>query len=71
MIYKEISQLTGKTPLMELLNYEKEKKLNAKVVAKLEFFNPAGSSKDRVAVKMIDEAEKAGILKKGSVVIEP
>ena len=71
MIYKEISQLTGKTPLMELLNYEKEKKLNAKIIAKLEFFNPAGSSKDRVAVKMIDEAEKAGILKKGSVVIEP
>ena len=71
MIYKEISQLTGKTPMMELLNYEKEKNLNAKIVAKLEFFNPAGSSKDRVAVKMIDEAEKAGILKKGSVVIEP
>ena len=71
MIYKEISQLTGKTPMMELLNYEKEKNLNARIVAKLEFFNPAGSSKDRVAVKMIDEAEKAGILKKGSVVIEP
>ena len=71
MVYKQITQLTGKTPMMELCNYEKENELRAKIIGKLEFFNPAGSVKDRVAVKMIDEAEKTGILKEGSVVIEP
>lgn len=71
MVYKQITQLTGKTPMMELCNYEKESKLRAKIIGKLEFFNPAGSVKDRVAVKMIDEAEKEGLLKEGSVIIEP
>lgn len=71
MIYKKITDLVGKTPLMELCNYEKENNLSAKLIAKLECMNPAGSSKDRIAVKMIEEAEKQGILKKGSVIIEP
>lgn len=71
MIYTRITQLTGKTPLMELANFEKENKLSAKIIAKLELFNPAGSVKDRVAVKMIEEAEKKGLLKEGSVIIEP
>lgn len=71
MIYKQITEIVGKTPLMELCNYEKDNKLDAKIIAKLEFFNPAGSVKDRVAVKMIEEAERTGALKKGSVIIEP
>ncbi len=71
MICKQISELVGKTPLMELCNYEKENNLEAKIIAKLEFMNPAGSVKDRVAVKMIEEAENQGILKKDSVIIEP
>lgn len=71
MIYTQITELVGRTPLMELVNYEKENNLNAKIIAKLEFFNPAGSVKDRVAVKMIEQAEKTGRLKKGSVIIEP
>ncbi len=71
MIYKQITQLIGKTPLMELSNYQKENNLDAKIIAKLEFFNPAGSAKDRIAVKMIEDAEKKGLLKKGSVIIEP
>ena len=71
MIYKQITEIVGKTPLMELCNYEKDNKLDAKIIAKLEFFNPAGSVKDRVAVKMIEEAERTGVLKKGSVIIEP
>ena len=71
MIYKEISELVGKTPLLELCNYEKEHNLQARIIAKLEFMNPAGSSKDRIGVKMIEEAEKSGALKKGSVIIEP
>ncbi|MEG2719721.1 MAG: cysteine synthase A [Oscillospiraceae bacterium] len=70
-IYKDFSSLIGKTPLMELINYEKENKLNAKVFAKLEYFNPGGSIKDRVAFEMIDDAEKRGILKKGGTIIEP
>ncbi|MEG2080181.1 MAG: cysteine synthase family protein, partial [Oscillospiraceae bacterium] len=70
-IYKDFSSLIGKTPLMELVNYEKENKLNAKVFAKLEYFNPGGSIKDRVAFEMIDDAEKRGILKKGGTIIEP
>lgn len=71
MIYKQITEIVGKTPLMELCNYEKDNNLDAKIIAKLEFFNPAGSVKDRVAVKMIEEAERTGVLKKGSVIIEP
>ena len=71
MIYKQISELVGKTPLLELCNYEKENNLQARIIAKLEFMNPAGSSKDRIGVKMIEEAEKSGALKKGSVIIEP
>ena len=71
MIYTKITQLVGKTPLMELRNYEKENNLSGKILAKLEYFNPAGSVKDRVAVKMIEEAEKSGALKEDSVIIEP
>lgn len=71
MIYKQISELVGRTPLLELCNYEKQNNIQAKIIAKLEFFNPAGSVKDRVAVKMIEEAERTGALKKGSVIIEP
>ena len=71
MIYTQITQLIGKTPLMELVNFENEHMLCARIIAKLELFNPAGSVKDRVAVKMIEEAEKKGFLKEGSVIIEP
>ena len=70
-IYKSVSELVGKTPIMELTKIEKEYNLNAKLLAKLEFFNPLGSCKDRVAREMIDDAEKRGILKPGSVIIEP
>ena len=71
MVYTKITQLVGRTPLMELCNYEKENNLQAKIYGKLEFFNPAGSVKDRVAVKMIEEAEEKGLLKEGSIIIEP
>lgn len=70
-IYKSADELIGNTPLLELTNIEKELSLKAKVLAKLEYLNPAGSVKDRVAKAMIDEAEKSGKLKKGSVIIEP
>lgn len=70
-IYKSITELVGKTPLLELCNYEKNNSLDAAIYAKLEFFNPAGSVKDRVALKMIDDAESKGLLKKGAVIIEP
>lgn len=70
-IYQDITQLIGHTPLMELVNYEREQRLNAKILAKLEYFNPAGSVKDRVAAAMIDEAEKNGKLRPGAVLIEP
>lgn len=70
-IYKSVSELVGKTPLLELCNIENELSLKAKIFAKLEYFNPAGSVKDRVALKMIEDAEEKGILKKGSVIIEP
>ncbi len=70
-IYTSSEQLIGKTPLLELTNIEKKFGLKAKVLAKLEYFNPAGSVKDRVAKAMLDEAEKIGKLKKGSVIIEP
>ncbi len=70
-IYKSLTDLIGKTPLLELTNYERKHDLKAKVVAKLEYFNPAGSVKDRIAKAMIDDAEEKGILKPGSVIIEP
>lgn len=70
-IYKSIDELIGKTPLLELSNLEKEYKLKAKIYAKLESFNPAGSAKDRVALSMIKDAEEKGLLKEGSVIIEP
>jgi len=70
-IYKSLTDLIGKTPLLELSNYEKKHELKGKVVAKLEYFNPAGSVKDRIAKAMIDDAEARGILKPDSVIIEP
>lgn len=70
-IYTSADQLIGKTPLLELSSIEKELGLNATLLAKLEYFNPGGSVKDRIALAMIEEAEKAGQLKEGSVIIEP
>ena len=70
-IYEKITDLIGSTPLMELENFEKENNLDAKVVAKLEYFNPAGSVKDRIALAMLDDAEEKGLLKPSSVIIEP
>ena len=70
-VYNQISDLIGKTPLLELFNYEKENNIQAKIIAKLEYFNPAGSVKDRIAKSMIEDAEKKGLLKKGAVIIEP
>ena len=70
-IYKSADQLIGKTPLVELTHIEKELDLKATVLAKLEYFNPAGSVKDRIAKAMIDDAEASGVLKEGSVIIEP
>ena len=70
-IYKSAADLIGKTPLLELCNIEKKFNLNAKVFAKLEYFNPAGSVKDRVALKMINDAEKSGVLTKDTTIIEP
>ena len=71
VIYTSADQLIGKTPLLELTHIEKKLGLKAKVLAKLEYFNPAGSVKDRVAKAMIDDAEEKGLLKEGSVIIEP
>ena len=70
-IYTSADQLIGKTPLLELTHIEKAFDLKAKILAKLEYFNPAGSVKDRIAKAMIDDAESRGILKPGSVIIEP
>ena len=70
-IYTSADQLIGKTPLLELVHIEKELGLEAKILAKLEYFNPAGSVKDRIAKAMIDDAEEKGLLKPGSVIIEP
>ena len=70
-IYTSADQLIGKTPLLELTNIEKEEGLEAKLLAKLEYLNPAGSVKDRIAKAMIDDAEAKGLLKPGSVLIEP
>lgn len=70
-IYKTADQLIGKTPLLELTHIEEEYGLEARILAKLEYFNPAGSVKDRIAKAMIDDAEARGLLRKGSVIIEP
>ena len=70
-IYTSADQLIGKTPLLELVHLEKELGLEAKILAKLEYFNPAGSVKDRIAKAMVDDAESKGLLKPGSVIIEP
>lgn len=70
-IYKTADELIGNTPLLELSNIKKSESLDATLLAKLEYFNPAGSVKDRIAKAMIDDAEKTGKLKKGSVIIEP
>ena len=70
-IYKSVTELVGKTPLLELAGIEESEGLEAKIFAKLELFNPGGSVKDRIAKAMIEDAEKRGVLKKGSVIIEP
>ena len=70
-IYTSADQLIGKTPLLELTHIEREEGLEAKLIAKLEYFNPAGSVKDRIALAMIDDAERSGKLKPGAVIIEP
>lgn len=70
-VYTSITQLIGGTPLVELTNYEADNKLEAKILAKLEYFNPAGSVKDRIAKAMLDDAEAKGLLKQGATIIEP
>ena len=70
-IYKNVTELIGHTPLVELVNYEKKNDLKATILAKLEYFNPAGSVKDRIAKAMIEDAEARGVLKPGSTIIEP
>ena len=70
-IYKTADELIGKTPLLEFTHIEKAENLEAKLIAKLEYFNPAGSVKDRIAKAMIEDAEKKGLLKPGSIIIEP
>lgn len=70
-VYKSVTELVGRTPLLEVENIEKEMDLKARVLVKLEYFNPAGSVKDRVALNMITEAEKAGKIKAGATIIEP
>ena len=70
-IYKSAAELIGNTPILELTHIEEKENLKATLLAKLEYFNPAGSVKDRIALAMIEDAEKKGLLKKGSVIIEP
>ncbi len=70
-IYKNLAELVGRTPLLEVANYSTGKDLKATILTKLEYFNPAGSVKDRIAKAMIEDAEKKGVLKPGSVIIEP
>ena len=70
-VYTKIDQLVGNTPLVELTNYEKNLNLKAKIIAKVEYFNPAGSVKDRIAKAMLDDAEKRGLINKDTVLIEP
>ncbi|WP_290092252.1 pyridoxal-phosphate dependent enzyme, partial [uncultured Dubosiella sp.] len=70
-IHQNILELVGGTPLVELSKIEKEENLGARVVAKVEAFNPAGSAKDRIALNMVETAEKEGLLKPGATIIEP
>lgn len=70
-LYESVTELIGNTPLLALNNYSKSEALNARIAAKLEYFNPAGSVKDRIALAMIDDAEKSGKLKPGGLIIEP
>ena len=70
-VYSNITELVGKTPLLELTNYEKNNNLEAKIIAKVEYYNPAGSVKDRIAKAIIEDYEAKGLLKKGSTIIEP
>ena len=70
-VYSEITELIGSTPLVKLKNYSANRGLEADLIAKVEFFNPAGSVKDRIAKAMLDDAEAKGLLKKDSVIIEP
>ena len=70
-IYKNVSELIGKTPIMELCNYSKNEKLSSNILAKLELFNPAGSIKDRAAYQMLDDAQKKGLINEETVIIEP
>ena len=70
-IYKSAAELIGNTPLLELSNIEKKENLEATILAKVEYFNPAGSVKDRIAKEMIEDAENRGVLKPGATIIEP
>ena len=70
-VYSSVTELIGRTPLLEVKKIEKAKQLDAKILVKLELFNPAGSAKDRIAKAMVDDAEQKGLLKEGSVIIEP
>ena len=70
-IYKSVTELVGRTPLLEVQNIEEQLQLGAKVLVKLEYFNPAGSVKDRVALNMLEEAERQGKIKPGATIIEP
>ncbi len=70
-VYQSVTELIGRTPLLEVKNIEREKELKAKVLVKLEYFNPAGSVKDRVALSMIEEAERTGRIREGATIIEP
>ena len=70
-IYTSADQLIGRTPLLELTNLQKNEHCKARVLAKLEYFNPAGSAKDRVALSMVLDAEEKGLLKPGATIIEP
>ena len=70
-IYRSLTDLIGNTPLLELTNYNRKFTPQATIIAKLEYFNPAGSAKDRIAMAMIDDAEARGLLQKDSVIIEP
>lgn len=69
-IYKNAAELVGNTPLLEVGNLEKELGLESRILVKLEYFNPAGSAKDRIALSMIEDAEERGVLKPGAVIIE-
>ena len=71
MVYNSVAELIGRTPLIRLNNIEKEYGVKAELLAKLECFNPAGSSKDRVALAMIEDAEKKGLLKPSGTIVEP